>query len=343
MSTRYVWEKKGRAYTEQTKAVTIIDGRRITSSSDVVGYIASDIIPRYDSNKNLIGWHPGSVARLYGNQFQVAYSPNFGQKGYFIAEHDENNNDEIVTTYGEASDTTGLTYWYGTHNYESGSTGGINRGAATLHSTPQVTADMDKTKIRFLEHSLSLSGEATLGKVSSADRSTYPSGDSSSGDSWYVYLGADTIDPISISYPTTGIKAGDNITVSVSPRYPVYGGTISYLYQYNINGSGWYDIQTTTDTSVQFSIPTYATTIQFRARAQDDWGFVSADYVAGPIVNLQTGTVEPAPGEGGSGDAWIGVENVARQATAMWVGVDGAARKVKAAWIGVNGVARKVF
>lgn len=173
-------------------------------------------------------------------------------------------------------------------------------------------------------HSTTATGQSS--KVSSGNSNAY------SGDD-YEYLGSDSIDPLSISYPTTGKKPGDSITVTVTPGSNTYGGTIQYLYQYN-TGSGWFDIRTTTDLSVGFNIPNNATSIQFRVRAQDTWGFTSDDYVTGPIVYFE--------GEA-AGRVWIGVGNTAKQATGVWVGVNGVAKKVTAMWVGVNGIAKKVF
>lgn len=170
-------------------------------------------------------------------------------------------------------------------------------------------------------------------KVSSNNSGAYSGSD-------YTYLGSDSIDPLSISYPTSGVNAGDSITVTVTPGSNTYGGTVSYLYQYN-TGSGWVTIQTTTATSIQFTIPSNASSIQFRVRAQDSWGFASDDYVTGPNVTLGSGS---GGGDvGGAGKVWIGVGNTAKQATGVWVGVNGTAKKVTAMWVGVNGIAKKVF
>lgn len=171
-------------------------------------------------------------------------------------------------------------------------------------------------------------------QVTSGGTSTVSSNNSGAySGSEYTYLGSDSIDPISIYYPTSGVKAGDSITVTVTPSSNTYGGTISYLYQYN-TGSGWVTIQNTHATSIQFDIPSTAKSIQFRARAQDDWGFISNDYVTGPTIYFA--------GEA-AGKVWVGVGNTARQANGVWVGVNGVAKKVTAMWVGVNGIAKKVF
>lgn len=151
-----------------------------------------------------------------------------------------------------------------------------------------------------------------------------------SGGVWYwrEYAGSDNIDPQAINYPGNP-RSGDTVAISVIPRTPVHGGTISYLYQYSVNGGAWTDIQTTTATSVDFTIPSNAKTIQFRVRAQDNMGFTSTTYVTGASV-----VVERL-------NAWIGVNGKARKGVELYVGVNGKARKVTAAYIGVNGKARR--
>lgn len=331
MSTRYVWNKTTQKYEEKTRTVNIMNGQRIggTTSDYTAGYI-SNFLPSEarDSNGNLIGWYSsGQYSTLKETKFEIATAPNFSVVHYFVP-----SVSGVITRYGEPLDKSILTYWYGTFNY---SIGDINQGAATLHTSNTVTSDMDTKRLQFIEHYIEASGSPTTTKVSGSTSNSY-------SGSEYTYLGSDNIDPISISYPTTNVKQGDVITVSLTPSSGnTYGGTISYIYQYSLNGGSWTTIQTTTSTSILFNIPDGASYIQFRARAKDDMGFTSSDYVTGPIVTISSsgGTTTPVTTTG----FWVGVDNKARKGTAMWVGVNGVARKVKAAWVGVNGVARKVY
>ena len=66
---------------------------------------------------------------------------------------------------------------------------------------------------------------------------------------WREYAGSDSIDPLSVTCSKESLRPGDTVSVSVTPRSNTYGGTISYLYQYQLNGGAWTDIQTTTATS----------------------------------------------------------------------------------------------
>lgn len=327
MGTRYVWSKKSPKYVEKTRTVDIMNGVSGilgTNKNYTMGYVSTrEPYPIYDENGSLQSWGtygPDStgnwIKELKGSSFVTATAPNFSVVYYFVPE-----NNSTVIRYGEPLNKNIISYWYGTYSYKGDSAQGINTGAAVLVPTDE-SYDSSQ-ELQFIEHYIEASGETVDSKFSSNTNS-------SPGDD-YTYLGSDSIDPISIYYPTSGVNPGDNITVSVTPASNIYGGTIIYLYQYSLNGGGWLDAQTTTATSIQFDIPNTATSIQFRARAQDDMGFTSTDYVTGPIVNL------------GALNVWVGVSGKAHRATGMWVGVNGTSRKVKAAWIGVNGIARRVM
>lgn len=178
-----------------------------------------------------------------------------------------------------------------------------------------------------------ISKGSIVAKVSSDSNQSYPTNsykEPNKGQTlseWYEYLGSDDIDPISVTY--SDARPGKSLTITVNPRSNTYGGTISYLYQYKVNGGAWTDIQTTTATSIDFTVPANAKTVQFRVRAQDNMGFTSTTYVAGASVIVERL------------NAWIGVNGKARKGVELYVGVNGKARKVTAAYIGVNGKARR--
>ncbi len=315
MSTRYVWNKQNLTGADSQTRVEVIRGRYSQSfvSSTVVGYCCSSITQVKDTSGNITGWKAGGqITPLYFGGFV-----NTTTYPYFVAD-----NTGVVDTYGSTS-WTGY-FWYGINDYSSG---GGNYGGANILS--------DKTnlnlRIEFTKHTFEYAGGTVISKVSSASKASYPtnSGGGKKEDYWYTYLGSDTIDPTGITYPTDQLRPGDIVNAAISPRAPTYGGTISYLYQYQINGGSWVNIQTTTATSIDFTIPANAKTIRFRVRAQDNMGFTSATYVTGASV-----TVERL-------NAWIGVNGKARKGVELYVGVNGKARKVTAAYIGVNGKARR--
>lgn len=110
-----------------------------------------------------------------------------------------------------------------------------------------------------------------------------------SGSYWYTYKGSDTIDPTAINYDSEFI-ANKEIVISLNKPTPVYGGTISYLYEYDIDGSGvWQTIKNTTEDSIVFLVPESVTsTLQIRVTASDDMGYTSTTPVVGPLSNIIT-------------------------------------------------------
>lgn len=183
--------------------------------------------------------------------------------------------------------------------------------------------------------------------VSSSGSSTYPNGEySTSQKAYFSYLGSDSIDAASTS--SSSLKAGQSCNIVVSPGTNTYSGTISYLYQYSVNGGTWTTIATTSSTTQSFTVPSNATSIQFRTRAQDNWGFTSSTYVTSPsyTVTSDTSTLPPVeedvPAKLNAG-VWVGVLNTSRKVNSIYVGVNNSARKLKAGWIGINGNAKPFY
>ena len=133
------------------------------------------------------------------------------------------------------------------------------------------------------------------GYVSSANSRTYPN-DSISGSYWYEYQGQDNIDPSGCVIPST-IMGGSQIQITVTPGTgKLYSGTVSYIYQVKLGSGSWQTIQTTTATSVNYTVPYGTETIQVRVQAKDDIGFTSADYVASSTVTVINNQPPTAPG-----------------------------------------------
>ena len=134
-----------------------------------------------------------------------------------------------------------------------------------------------------------------IGEASSVNSGAYPT-DGETAGFYYEFKGTDTIDPSSVSSPPDP-RGGQNTTVTVSPGTgKIYGGTVSYRYEYSTNGGqSWTLAQTTTATSVQISIPEGVETFRARVRAQDDIGFTSADYVYSTQVTVINNEPPTAP------------------------------------------------
>lgn len=133
----------------------------------------------------------------------------------------------------------------------------------------------------------SYSAGELIGLISSNAQNAYPE-NGHIAPYWYKSKGNDNVDPDSVSIPST-VSGNDPLPVTVAPSTPTYGGTISYKYEYSVNGGqSWVSTGgATTDTTKTITIPAGAQTMRVRVKAQDDMGFISNDYV----VSAQDATV----------------------------------------------------
>ena len=133
-----------------------------------------------------------------------------------------------------------------------------------------------------------------IGPISGPSQSSYPS-DGVQGSYWYTYQGSDNIDPTAVTYPS-GPKSGVPITITVTPRANTYGGTISYQYEYTLDGGNvWTQLALTTAASRQYTIPKGTQTFRVRVQARDNMGFTSSDWIYGPQVNVVNNSAPSAP------------------------------------------------
>ena len=323
MSTRYVWKKyQKRLKLEQSdvKYFTYDPPTGNNSSGQLAGYFGEGPVAGYSDGLKL-STTPTPVNAIVSEYKRPDYY------GYQALAPTKGGNDWLIRVIiGQEIDRT--YFW----SIEPAPNNKINVRLWKNRngSTTDISSDnADQQYYRLYKITgQDLSPDYLLGQLSSSQSNKYPDNDFS-GDYYYQKLGSDTIDPTGITYPTDQLRPGDIVNAAISPRAPTYGGTISYLYQYQINGGSWVNIQTTTATSIDFTIPANAKTIRFRVRAQDDMGFTSATYVTGASVAVERL------------NAWIGVNGKARKGVELYVGVNGKARKVTAAYIGVNGKARR--
>ena len=139
-------------------------------------------------------------------------------------------------------------------------------------------------------------GDTDYGPVASASSGDYPN-NGSSGGNWYVYRGSDVIDPSSVTIPAS-IQGGTSIDITVTPSTgKKYGGTVSYTYQYRLNGGGWQALSwPTTATTQRLTVPKGTTSVQVQVRAQDNLGFTSSTWVASASVEVTNNQPPTAPG-----------------------------------------------
>lgn len=138
-------------------------------------------------------------------------------------------------------------------------------------------------------------GSTDYGPVSGAGSGDYPQ-NSYSGSYWYVYQGADTIDPAAVTLPA-GIFGGDTVTVTVTPSAgKVYGGTVTYTWQYRLDGGAWQSLGSGAGTTQSLTVPAGTGTVEVQVRANDDLGFTSSTWVSSGAVNVTNNLSPTAPG-----------------------------------------------
>lgn len=139
-------------------------------------------------------------------------------------------------------------------------------------------------------------GSTVQGYNSGATSTAFPN-NGERNSSWYTYQGSDNIDPAAVSSPADP-RGGLATLVTVTPGTgKVYGGTVSYRYEYSVNGgASWALAGTTPDTSMSITIPEGSPSFQARVRARDDLGFTSATYVYSTQVTVINNEPPTAPG-----------------------------------------------
>lgn len=344
MSARYVWSKHNVSLK--------------TSSSSVNRFIFSAPTGSNDAGK-LAGYCGWSVSYVDGSGWDIkGDSSGAAPKPVYVSTPQEiayntcafapksTGNFEAIMM-GSTSNITNVKWLVGSYT-----TGKLIIEAVQADFNGVIQADSERKNFTLYKVTgYDTTSSTKIGTVSSSSQSTYPTTSEGGLQNGYVYLylGSDNIDAISTSSSSSSsLKPGSSCNIIVSSRANSYGGTISYLYQYSVNGGSWTNISTTSNTSITFIIPNNATSIMFRTRAQDNMGFTSSDYVSSPLYTVTTssggGTVDPSgplePDRKERKTLWVGVDDVARKVANLMVGVDGKARKVIKGYVGVDGSAR---
>lgn len=130
--------------------------------------------------------------------------------------------------------------------------------------------------------------------ISSVNQHGYSSG--YDGNYYNTYQGGDNIDPQAVTLPGS-IRGGSTISVLVSPSTgKKYDGSVSYQYQCRLDGGSWETLGTSGATSYSLKVPNGTTTIEARARAQDNLGFVSSTWITSEKVTVINNQPPTAPG-----------------------------------------------
>lgn len=158
-----------------------------------------------------------------------------------------------------------------------------------------VSGNSANTRPTMYKYHLSETIKYTQGTTNYGKYTTSASSMSATSSYYYSKLGSDNIDAVSISSNLSTVTVGDTITLTVAPSTTnIYGGTISYLYQYSIDGgTTWLNLTTTTNTRTTMTIPTNTSAyiLKTRVRASDNYGFTSSTYTLSkdiPVTVTQT-------------------------------------------------------
>lgn len=208
----------------------------------------------------------------------------------------------ITGNYYTTGDTI-YTFGEGTNTFLNRGAGYVKATTGTLYYSASWTEYNSNDELRgsactrytaesYQETYTDYAPGSLLAYVSSASSGAYAY-DGISGGYYYRSQGSDNIDPAGITLPEE-IHEGRAITVTLTPGSgKVYDGTVSYTCQYRLDGGAWQDLGTTEALSILVQVPKGASTIQVRTRAQDDLGFVSADWVTSAAAEV-TGNRPPS-------------------------------------------------
>ena len=153
---------------------------------------------------------------------------------------------------------------------------------------------MELSGICRMANVATVKGDTLEGTVSSPNNAGYPQ-NGLSGNSWYVYQGADTIDPTGVDYVSSP-QGGKPIAINVAARANTYGGAISYQYEVSVDGGQvWTQVGLDTAVTKSYTIPKGAPTFRARVQARDNMGFTSTDWVYGPQVDVINNSAPSAP------------------------------------------------
>lgn len=329
MATRYVWEK----YKETLQAGWHNTGNGISTveNSTYTYSVSSEYKFSKNSNGKIKIIPSGKIKYFTHGVFETIPSNQSTFNYYYgIIQKNDSEDDLMVSPVPSLPGTISFSYVIASDS----STGKTYSSISVITTSPaQITASVFNPTTQKTEQTY----------VSSSNRNEYTNG--VSGEYTYTYLGADSIDPISITYPNSNIYNGSIINIRIEKSNSnIYSGIISYIYQYSENsGSNWITIQTTSSSQINYTISSSTTKIKFRVNAKDNYGFTSSTYIIGPDVTISSKPDIPTSPPSSKKPFYVGVNGLARTVNKFYVGVNGTARKVKKAYIGIDNIARLFY
>lgn len=271
MSTRYVWNRYDDKYTLYSSSMGSTSHHFDSSdglSTNREAWMMKEqrSAPRYSS---ISGGMSGDAFSRYNSFNEGDYDICY----FFCLEDPDTNT--VRECWGAGGDRIMVEY-----NDSSSLRGVVSDGASNLrHYTTQRAADHNDPR----------------GSVSSANSGAYPSNGWRS-PYWYERQGSDVIDPAAVSLPAS-IFGGDTVTVTVTPSAgKVYGGTVTYTWQYRLDGGAWQSLASGTAATQQLTVPAGTNTVEVQVRANDDLGFTSSTWVSSGAVSVTNNLAPSAPG-----------------------------------------------
>ena len=260
MSTRYFWNRYDDEYELVRSSIPNNTVLRITASANrEVHYTTEDVSrPRYSSVSGEFALRKVQTKNLNDGDSQSCT--------YFYLTGEED------TVYGDSGDSVNV-------RYNDSSSIRVSSRATLYRYRTQRAADYDDPQ----------------GSVSSASSGAYPT-DGWRSPYWYVYQGSDTVDPAAVSLPAS-IFGGDTVTATVTPSTgKVNGGTVTYTWQYRLDGGAWQSLASGTAATQQLTVPAGTNTVEVQVRANDDLGFTSSTWVSSGAVAVTNNLAPTAPG-----------------------------------------------
>ena len=282
MANRHVWNKYNRD-SEYEKSITVV----------------SKIPYGYGNNFDVFGADKGTMSfdESTGN-YKIKLARAFSL--YQRYECDQGTNRYCVVTPKSSNYAVGETVTISPSSrsriYDSDADANRQWYVRTSLDVVLQYKDTDRSFHRLGAGLVYVQGSTNLGLVTNANSGAYPN-NSYQGSNWYVYQGSDNIDPASVTIPAS-IQGGTSIDITVAPSAgKVYGGTVSYTYQYKLGNGAWQTLSgPTTATTQQLTIPKGTTSVQVRVQARDNLGFTSSTWVSSDVVEVTNNQPPTAPG-----------------------------------------------
>lgn len=262
MGVRYVWGK----YTAERKQQLVWRYRETQTTTDS-GYSVST--------------GESSTVQIGSNYYFSKYSGNYTRTG--LETYEISSGTHLPGGYLALSDGT-LAYaseWIGGRSGSQYRV--VSSGAATILGA-QSYQEMEEYYAQ---------GEF-VNWMSADNRNGFSDGYS---DGYYnVFQGQDNIDPVEVNIPAS-IRGGNTTNIQITPStQKQYEGFVSYQYQYQADDGDWITLGNSASTSFGFKSPNNANKIKARARAQDDIGFSSTNWIESETATVIPNEPPSAPG-----------------------------------------------